>query len=258
MFTLKAPQTSDFKDILYIKGGKYNGQTISIDTDFSRDANNEGKFKEIVIHDGTLEIMPPANNKRQCIFIIGPSGSGKSYFCSQYLTRYKNIYPNNDIVLISPVTDDKILNRHNPIKLSINDSNFLDPESRVELEELRDKLVIFDDISALKDKKLREGVQQLVQEVLLTGRHYNISCLITEHLLILSNTYIKHCINESHALVLFPKSGSKYHTKRILKEYAGFGPKDINKVLSIPSRSVFIHKNFPPYIVGKDCAFMIE
>jgi hypothetical protein len=43
-------------------------------------------------------------------------------------------------------------------------------------------VIIFDDIDVLNDKRIRDGVYSLLNQVLEIGRHFNISCLMTNHL----------------------------------------------------------------------------
>lgn len=257
MFTLKNPSSqSNLKNLIIIKGGKLDNQTISVDPNPDK-SRMDDYFYDLTIEDGgTLQLCPP-DKGRICAFISGKSNSGKSYWCSKFLTQYKEKFPNNEIVLISPITDDTTLNKHNPHRISINDENFI--EDKVTLEELKDSLVIFDDVCAVTDKLLREEVQNLANKILLTGRHYNISTLITEHNPQITNSYVKNCLNESHVIVVFPHGGSTAnYLNRLLKTHIGLSTKQINEFYKIPSRYVQIWNNYPSFIMGSDQLYMLH
>ena len=55
----------------------------------------------------TLQLTPNTKTERQCIYICGQSGSGKSYFTTNYVKQYKKAYPKNDIFVISSIDEDK-------------------------------------------------------------------------------------------------------------------------------------------------------
>jgi hypothetical protein len=116
--------------------------------------------------------------------------------------------------------------------------------------------VIFDDIDAISDKKVKQAVMDFRSQILLTGRHYNISVLSTSHM-ICDYRATREQINESHFITFYPAGGANYHIKRFLKEYCGLKQNDITKILGLPSRWVTVHKNYPMYVLSKDHAFML-
>ena len=46
---------------------------------------------------------------------------------------------------------------------------------------LTESVIIFDDIDVISDKKIRDGVYALLNQVLEIGRHFKITCLMTNH-----------------------------------------------------------------------------
>ena len=54
-----------------------------------------------------FEPIPNISKERDILYVVGASGSGKSYFVSQYGKNYKSFYPKNQIYVFSTVDDDK-------------------------------------------------------------------------------------------------------------------------------------------------------
>jgi chromosomal replication initiation ATPase DnaA len=100
--------------------------------------------------DETLQLVPNTKTERQCIYICGQSGSGKSYFTSNYVKQYKKQYPKNDIFVISSIDEDKSIDILKPIRINVLNPDFLDDD--ISLEDFKDSLVIFDDIDVFETK----------------------------------------------------------------------------------------------------------
>ena len=47
---------------------------------------------------------------------------------------------------------------------------------------LQDSLVIMDDIDVINPKKVKDAVFHILNEILQIGRHFNITCIVTNHL----------------------------------------------------------------------------
>lgn len=204
---------------------------------------NSKKDKEIIIYDG--EIVPlPMKDSREIIYIAGPSGSGKSTYTSNYAREYKKMFPKNKIFVFSRVDEDTCLDKLNPIRININDQLINDP---IEPKELANSLVIFDDTDTIPNKKLKEAINNLKADLLETGRHNSIHVAITSHLV--SNYKETRCVlNEAHSIVLFPGAGSSYSIRYVLKNYGGLTNKDIDKILTLPSRWICFKRTFPQCI----------
>lgn len=249
MFTSKKKNSK--RPAFKVKKGTMSGKLFYIGKDELKDKDG---FKSLTVHDGMVQQVPSYKD-RECLYITGPSGSGKSTYCSQYASEYKKKFPKNNLVLISPITDDDCLSKLNPIRITPNEENFLSDDP-VTLEELKNSLVIFDDIDAISDKKIKEEVINLRSQILLTGRHYKISVLSTSHMICdYKNT--REQINESHFITFYPAGGANYHIKRFLKEYCGLKPSDISQILGLPSRWITIHKNYPMYVLSKDSVYIL-
>ena len=58
----------------------------------------------------TIQLAPSSNNERCMIYVVGMSGSGKSYWTTQYVKEYLKKFKKNKVYLISPISDDKNIN----------------------------------------------------------------------------------------------------------------------------------------------------
>jgi len=209
--------------------------------------------KEIKIKDGFFVPFPVIKN-RQCFYISGPSGSGKSYFISQYLSVFKRLKPKMKVFLFSEKNEDEVLDKYHPLRVKIDDElleDLIDP-----LKELKNSVVIFDDVDSISDKNIKKEVYDLMNKCLKLGRSYNIYTLISTHMMSNYNE-TRHFISESQFIVLF-KQGTKYFLEQFLKKYCGFSQKQINQVLTLPSRWFCIHKNVPQYILYEKGCYLLN
>ena len=116
-------------------------------------------------------MMPDKTLERQIKYITGVSGSGKSTFTRKFVKEYRKIFKENEVYLFSCSTSDESLDEVKPKRFRIEDDLVIDP---IKPEELSNSLVIFDDIDTIANKKIKEAVYQLLNEVLQIGRHHKI------------------------------------------------------------------------------------
>jgi hypothetical protein len=210
---------------------------------------------ELIIHDDG-EVQPlPNYSSPQRLYISGPSDSGKSTYVGKLLHKYKQVYPDRDIFLLSRINnDDKLDNLGLDImRITLNEEFLEDTPS---LETLHDSIVIFDDIDSIEDKKLKVKVSGLRDLLLTAGRHENISVIVTNHLLTdYKNT--KTILNEVNATTFFPKSGSSHGIKYMLKFYIGLSAKQIQRIFDLPSRWVTIYKHCPMYVIYEKGIYLL-
>jgi hypothetical protein len=255
-----------------IKGGKLDNKIISIiPENFSRiqKKNNinkpfnpnpgcknlpKGQFKEIFVDDGSLQLIP-GYKERDLLYVTGPSGCGKSTFCSKWIDEYKHKKPLSRIILISPITDDLCINKFNPIRIKLTEENFIG-DNKITLDECANNLVVFDDVDAIPNRKIRQGVYNFRDEILLTGRHYNISSCSTSHI---ATDYKKtrNLLNESHFVCWF-RGGSNKQITNFLKNYIGLEKDLFNKVMNSKSRAIILHTKYPRFILCDDYCYMLE
>lgn len=205
-----------------------------------RDESKEMKFDK-----GDI-ILLPTKGKTDRIYICGPTGSGKTFWISQYLEKYKQIYPNRPIYIFSDVDKDELLDKHKPIRIKLNMSLHQKP---IQTHELKDSCVIFDDVDSISDKNIKNAVITLYDSILKKGSsHDNISLIITNHACT-DRTATRNILINSNFIVFFPKSGSSYGLNYMLKNYMGLSKEQIARVFNLPSRWVVLHKNFPLWIM---------
>ena len=122
-------------------------------------------------------------------------------------------------------------------------------EGPIQAEELKDSVCIFDDIDVISDKKIKESVYSIMNNVLEIGRHFNITAIITNHLPT-NGRDTRRILNEAHAYVFFPHSaGGKI--KYLLQEYLDIDKRMVRYFKSANPRWRCIFKNFP-------MAYMLE
>ena len=206
------------------------------------DNDTKNKFNKLTLKDGQkFQQIPDKNTERNITYIVGPSGSGKSTYARNYIKEYKKMFKNNDIYIFSALKEDENLDDLFPKRIIIDDRLVSDP---LEASDFKDSLILFDDISVIRDKHQRKAVYQLLDEVLEIGRHHKISCLLTNHMPTAGND-TKRVLNETHCVVYFPNSGNNSTLKRLLTEIIGIDVNTFNKIKRIKSRWCCIFKNFP-------------
>lgn len=230
-----------FKDegrlLAKIEGGKHNNKFINV-----IDESKIGTFNELILSDGKFQHCPDPNTERQILYITGPSGSGKSTYTANYTKLYKKIFKKNPIYVFSALKDDESLDVVEPKRFKITKEALLDDP--IIMEDLKNSLVIFDDIDCISDKLLKEAVYSILNQILETGRHFNISCIITNHLPS-NGVYTRRILNESHCVTYFPHSGNNGKLKKFLLDQIGLDLEDYVKNKKSKSRWATIFKNYP-------------
>lgn len=236
------------RPIARIDGGKNDKKIISLS-----DADESNGFKNIRLKEGKFSHIPNTDQERDILYITGPSGSGKSWYANTYIKNYKKTYPKNNIYMFSPVVEDESIS--SDIKrVKLDDRMVTDP---LKIGELAESLVIFDDIDVIKDKKLREAIYGLLNEVLEVGRHIKVSCIITNHLPT-NGKETRRMLNEAHAITYFPAAGSKVQLNRLLEQYIGMDKKDIKKAKQSGSRWVTVFKNYPQFVMTEHEMYLLS
>lgn len=219
-----------------IIGGKYNNQIVSV-----TDNKSDKGFRSLgIANDAKFQLIPNPKTEREILYITGPSGSGKSTFVRKYLEQYKKTYKDREIYLFSSLPDDESLDDIQPKRVRIDEELYTDP---LPIKEFENSVVIFDDIDVISDKKIRDAVYSLLNQVLEIGRHFNITCLMTNHLPS-NRSDTRRILNECHAFVYFPRSSSS-KIKYVLNEYIGLDRKQITEFKKMNSRWICVLKSYP-------------
>lgn len=214
---------------------------------------NNKQNKELIIHEGKLEPIPNTE-KIERLYIAGPSDSGKSTYAAMYISNFLCLNPNKKFYIFSRVEKDDVLDELDPIRIVINDELLSNPISP---EEMKDSIVLFDDIDTIQSKKIADVVRRLRDDLLETGRHEKAYVVAVSHQL-LNYKHTRQLLNEATSVTFFPCSGSDYHIKRFLKTYCGLDEGNIKKILKLPSRWVTLYKTFPMYVIYEKGCFLIS
>ena len=219
---------------------KYQNKTIYIDPNTTEidQVNNVAHFR--IPNNCNFQLVPDTSHERDILYITGASGSGKSTFTRQYIEQYKKKYKNREIYLFSHLKEDPSLDSIKPKRIKINSGLYEDP---IDVEEFKESCIIFDDCDCIPDKKTKDAVLAIMNQVLEVGRHYSITCLITNHLP--SDRHnTRRILNEVMYFVYFPASaGGKI--KYVLTEYLDVDEQKIKYFKRLNTRWIVIRKNYP-------------
>ena len=193
-----------------------------------------------------------AGNWPNRILISGSTLCGKSYFASMIVRSYKKQYKDNDVFIFSNLDEDPVLDRYKPHRIELDESLIEDP---IELSELHDSLVIFDDIDSLTNKDVRKAVNELRDQVFSTGRHHQIACITTSQIL-LKGAESKSSLENTNLVVLFPVA-SRGQVHAYLKDKLYFDKHIIDKISRLRSRWICIHKACPMFVLYENGFFFI-
>lgn len=242
MFARTKKRIKGFRTVAIISQKKEKDNYIILRIDKNKNSPKKLEWSdEITVgKDEELSYYPNFDTEREIILACGPSGSGKSYFIGKYVQKYTSKKKENDYLVISLVLEDKALDKYDPERPQLDELP--------EIDEIPDSLIVFDDTESIPDKKLLTGVNALRDQILTIGRHSNISCLLTQHN-IQNGHKSRTLLNETHGIVIFPRAGGTYQIKQYLKIYLGLSTSKIDRILKLPSRWVFIMKQYPNFVL---------
>lgn len=232
--------------------GKHFGDLLILNTD----PKSRGR-KTIDLPDSSLfEVIPNTDSRREVIWCCGQSGSGKSYQAKCFAENYHKLYPDRDIYLISKLKEDETLDSADaPIQR-------LDPETAVEklqVNNMYECCVIFDDYDTVGPKKLALQLQTLMEDIATMGRRHGKQGCIT--MLCLSHNITNYrktrlLLNECHKYIVFPLSSSYHQLRYLLRSYVGLDKDDIRSLRKM-GRWVMISRGFPSYLVSAQQAKLL-
>lgn len=233
--------------------GKEVMETLAI-----RYGEQEGIGRELTIpedDEDTLMFIPKIES--ECVYIAGAKGLGKTYICKKYACLYKEMFPDNEIILVSRHDED-------PTYEDCVEMNHILADERIfeqdwDLENLRDKLIIFDDMDTPPaGSRIGKFVKGLVEDIISNGRKYGIHMIYVSHL-ICDREKTRCILNQADKVVIFP-SNSVSGNERYMKTYAGlkkYNIEKINRLDQISRWACICTCNRPAYVVHEKGAFLL-
>ena len=221
----------------------------------SKNPEKDG-YKERVYIPGSI-FNPTFDPKdfREIVYIYGASGCGKSALCRQYIDEYRLEFPMNKVYLFSLKEGDVTLDDKNIIKIP----NQLDILKEIDIETLKDSLVIFDDCEGYDKSITNEQIEisRIQDNISQIARDRRIFCIVTTHLACKGNK-TKIILNECHKIISFPGRVPYRSFKYLMGEYGGLDGKEIKRMWKIPSRWVCINKENPRYVLFEEgCEILV-
>ena len=192
--------------------------------------------QRITIKKGKLYPLPNPD-KVERVYIAGISGSGKSYFSSEYIKKYLSLLKNNEFYLTSTIDNDEVIDKLEPNRITPDEL----AECGIDIDDMKNSIWCFDDVLSIRDTATRKDVLRIIEHLAETSRHDKISLVITSHL-INNGLETKKILNEATKIVLFPKS-NKRNIKVFLENYECFNTDDIKRLLNLSSRYVMLDKS---------------
>lgn len=210
--------------------------------------------KEFTLPVGRGQLLPIPNPNRMStnLFTAGPNGSGKSTIISLWMKQYRKLNPKNKIYVVKRDSEDDPAFKGIRFR-DISPDELL--EEPIELEEIRNSLVVFDDTARISDKKVNQAVKAFMLDVLENGRKKGISVAVSNHLLADSGN-TKTQLFECDILVVFPGS-SNAQIKYVARAHVGMDKDQINRMLRLNSRWVLISKSRPQYVLYNKGIFIV-
>ena len=243
-----------------IEGGNNNGRKLFLATDDEKGLKDERirTFQKATIpesDEGKFAQMINPKTERQIWYVVGASGSGKSYYTKKVCKEYTKKFPDRPVYMFSTLPEDVSVDDIKNLKRpKIDDTLVSDP---IDASEFAESMVVFDDCDTIANKAHRKEVFKILDQILQTGRHHKISCILTFHLPSDRQT-TRQMLNECHFVTIFPKSVMTKSTKYVLENYIGITPKMMKEIKKLSSRWVTIAKNYPQAIVSEKCAYILE
>lgn len=221
----------------------------------SKDPDRDG-FKERVNIPGS-RFIPVIDSKdfREIIYIYGPSGAGKSVLCRSYIDEYRKEFPANEVYLFSLKPSDTSLDDKKLKRIPID----LDILKNIDVETLRDSLVIFDDCDGYDDKDSsteQKEIYRIQDNIAQIARDRRIFCIVTTHLAC-KGQRTKIILNECHKIISFPGRVPTAKLKYLMEQYGGLTKKEIAKLPKLGSRWVCVQKENPRCVIYEEGAYIL-
>ena len=237
--------------VIYGPKGSRDGDLLTLQS--SRSSSGP-----IELNEGERFALEPTHDPegRDVIMVGGKSGSGKSYIAKNFIKRYKSLWPQREVRLVSYLQEDVTIDEAKGV-------DRIDPETWVddppELGYFGESLLVLDDIEGFErsKKEVFQAIQRVVDMVATTGRHTAASILNSSHLLT-DYKRTRLWLGESNQFCVFPNGASLKQLNNLLGSYAGADSREIKKMRGLPSRWVCLRTSYPPVVVFETGAYLLH
>jgi len=235
------------------KGGNMAGKYISVDTEKTLDSG-EKTYQDITLSSGKFQPTMNYNKERFVGYIVGSSGSGKSYYIKEWVKQYKKRFKKNPVYVLSSLSEDETLDEIKPKRVILDDAF---AKEKIDLEMYRDCLVIFDDTDTITEKHIKDAVYKLMNSILNTGRHFNTSIWCVNHTPTGSKAETKVILNEAHTITFFPANMNR-QLSYLLENYCNLDTKAIKKIMKMEHRWITIYRMYPQVMIADNHITMLR
>lgn len=235
------------KDSKLIAMSKSHNQQLFINTTDNMENEDEnlylstlkerrnGKYRVIRSNEPLIPFMQYGHHNT---LITGQSGSGKTTMAKNMIDLYLSMLTPQqkrkiDIFLCSPTSGVNpsdafydYIESETIRRLPISDEFFGgDP---ITLNELKNTIMIFDDIEGVENKKHKAKIYDLIKSILVNGRCNSIRCIMVSHNIRTGDAIYRHILYETQACIFCGHQNSK-HMTTYLSEYATINDKNVVK-----------------------------
>ncbi len=235
----------------YVCEGKGVGRYIGLTPQEGEDELIRLLSTEVQLPDSEVQVAPSQETER--MYIAGQSGCGKSTLAAQYARKYMLMFPDRRVFLFSRHENEPTYKNVPHTAIELSEELFDQP---VELTELANSLVIFDDTDNMQNKKVAKAMQRLNDDIISNGRKYNIHCITLAHQL-LNHFKSRNLLNEANRVIFF-NNGTGFHVKNYLQKYVGLDIANVRRIIALPTRWTLISLGMPMYILYQHGAFLLN
>lgn len=250
------------KILLNLEG---NGESIaSIKKDGKKDAvvslGEGSKFETLDLKlegdNEKFQLIPNDKKERSCHAIFGQAGSGKSFWCCEYIKEYIKVHPKRPVYLFTTITSDiGCLKDIKKIKIVELNSEFASDD--IPMEDLKQSLCLFDDIDNIRDKYLKKKLFQTLNDTLQVGRKFEIDVLITFHVANAGHD-TKIILNECNSITFNYRVMGNRALKYLLDAYLGLDKKQIERIKKLDGRMITVMKTYPKLVLSDKELYILE
>lgn len=197
-------------------------------------------------------------------YIFAPSGAGKSTATRKLADQWRKNNKKGQVYVFSRFNGDS------DDALKIKGAEFVSEQdmeqhiasngSPIKCSDMNTEhgaLCVFDDYDSF-GKQAYAYCAETLKDILECGRKLKVCCIVTSHMALDKTKPILRTVwNESHLIGLFPACSQGRLTKYPLESYCGLDRPNIARILKLPSRVVFVKRNFPQAVISQNEIYLI-